>query len=216
MKNNTKATNNKHFSLGIGLLAAFAIWTTLLCLIDVKPIGPQNSSVGFAALNEWFHHLTGVHMFLYTLTDWLGLVPIAFASGFAILGLVQWIRRKSLFRVDSDILILGGFYVVIIAIFLFFESFIINYRPVLINGILEASYPSSTTLLTLSIMPTTLIQFNIRIKQSPLKRWLFLAIVLFTAFMVLARLISGVHWFSDIVGGILLCSGLVALYQALM
>ena len=54
-----------------------------------------------------------MHWTLYILTDWLGLVPIGIAFGFAILGLVQLIRRKSLLKVDRDILILGSFYIVV-------------------------------------------------------------------------------------------------------
>lgn len=51
-------------------------------LIDVRAIGPNGSTVGFAALNGRIHDLTGVHMTLYILTDWLGLVPVAFMLGF--------------------------------------------------------------------------------------------------------------------------------------
>ena len=112
---------------------------------DVQPIGPNGSRVGFAAINGAFHALTGVHWALYTLTDWLGLVPIGIAFGFAVLGLVQLIRRKSLLRVDRDILMLGGFYIVVLAAYVLFETVVINYRPVLIGGKLEASYPSEVT-----------------------------------------------------------------------
>ena len=131
------------------MLATFALWTVLVCIVDVQAIGPRGSEVGFATLNDWVHGLTGVNMTLYTVTDWLGLVPIAVAFGFGIFGLVQWIRRKSLRAVDRSILALGGFYVAVMAVYLLFETVVINYRPVLIDGYLEASYPSSTTMLVL-------------------------------------------------------------------
>ena len=80
------------FCIALGLLAAFVLWTIAICQIDVQAIGPQDSAVGFATLNGFVHDLTGVHMQLYTITDWLGLVPVAFIFGFALLGLAQWIK----------------------------------------------------------------------------------------------------------------------------
>lgn len=197
------------------LLATFALWTLAVCLVDVQVIGPRDSAVGFAALNGFFHRLTGVHMTLYIITDWLGLVPVAFGFGFAILGLVQWIQRKYIWKVDRSILVLGGFYIVTLAAYLFFEEFVINYRPVLIQGFLEASYPSSTTLLVLCVMPTAVMQLRQRIKNRPFRRAVSATITAFTVFMVVGRLVSGVHWLTDIVGGTLLSAGLVKLYEAI-
>ena len=211
-----KKQNQTYARIGCCLLAAFALWTAAVCCVDVQPIGPLESAVGFAALNRWIHRLTGVHLSLYTLTDWLSLIPLAAAGGFACLGLVQWIRRKQLARVDRSILILGGFYVLVVAAYLFFELVTVNYRPVLINGILEGSYPSSTTMLVLCIMPTAVMECRSRIKHKPLKTCLTITAMLFTVFMVCLRLLSGVHWFSDIIGGCLLSAGLVMLYRAFL
>jgi len=204
----------RNLLISLGLLAAFALWTTMVCLVDVQQIGPQGSSVGLAGINRFIHNLTGVHFGLYNITDWLSLVPIAVCMGFAILGLVQWIRRKDIRKVDFDILILGGFYIITMTVYLLFEYMVINYRPVLINGYLEASYPSSTTLLVLCIMPTAVMQFRQRIKNRLFRDSTSAVIIGFIAFMVIGRLISGVHWFSDIVGGVLLSTGLVMLYDA--
>ena len=204
----------KCFCISICLLAAFILWTIAICLMDVQPIGPQGTSVGFAGINGFVHGLTGVHFGLYNITDWLGLVPILVCMGFGGLGLAQWIRRKSICKVDRSILALGGFYIITIAVFLFFESFVINYRPVLISGYLEASYPSSTTLLVMCVMPTAMMQFNTRINNKILRAAVAYTITAFIAFMVIGRLISGVHWFTDIIGGMLLSAGLSMLYYA--
>ena len=206
----------RSFCLAIILLMMFVLWTIAVSRVDVRAIGPQESSVGFAALNGFVHNLTGVHMLLYTITDWLGLVPIALGLGFALLGLVQWIKRKHLLKVDRSILVLGGFYILVMAAYLFFESFVINYRPVLIEGILEASYPSSTTMLVMCVMPTAVMQFRRRIKNAVLCQWVSLVMTAFTVFMVVGRLISGVHWLTDIIGGILMSAGLVMMYDAAM
>ena len=206
----------KSFYIGLGLLVLFIIWTVALHFVDVRAIGPGSSSVGFATLNKLIHNSTGVHMLLYTITDWLGLVPICFIMGFGILGLCEWIKRKNLFRVDFSILTLGGFYIIVMVAYIFFEMFVVNYRPILINGILEASYPSSTTMLVMCVMPTAIMQFNARIKNSGFKKCVNILITTFIAFMVIARLLTGVHWFSDIIGGALLSGGLVMIYYAIV
>ena len=195
------------------LLLAFVLWTILIQTVDVQPVGVNGTKVGFAAVNTWFHRLTGVHMSVYTVTDWLGLVPIAVCIGFGLLGLMQWIRRKSICKVDRDILLLGGYYILVILGYLIFEMIPINYRPILIDGAMEASYPSSTTLLVLSVMPTLLFQVNRRAESQTVRRITAAFVVLFSAFMVTGRLTAGVHWLTDIAGSVLLSAGLYCLYR---
>ena len=206
--------NKKFASLSLVLLLMFLLWTVAITTMDVRPIGPDGSLVGFAGLNGFVHRLTGVHMALYVLTDWLSLIPVLVILGFGILGLVQWIRRKSLWKVDHSILVLGGFYGVTGAVYLFFEKVVVNYRPVLMEGVQEASYPSSTTVLVICVMSTACLQLRERMRNTPFRKGLLILIGAFTGFMVLGRLLSGVHWVTDIIGGILLSFGLVAMYAA--
>ena len=209
-----KKENRIRFYISVCFLAAFLLWTAAVCLVDVQAIGPHGKTVGFAAFNRFIHSLTGLHMSLYTVTDWLGLVPFGFAAGFAVLGLTQWIKRKHLLHVDRSILALGVFYGVVITVYILFELVPVNYRPVLIDGVAEVSYPSSTTLLVMCVMPTAALQLHARIRNDALRRCITLSISAFTVFMVIGRLISGVHWFTDIIGGILLSTGLVMMYHA--
>ena len=197
------------------MLSAFVLWTVLVRFVDMQMIGPEESSVGFATLNGYVHNLIGVNMSLYTITDWLGLIPIGVAFGFAVLGLLQWVGRKSLLKVDKSVLALGGFYIIVMAVYLLFEMVVINYRPVLINGYLEASYPSSTTMLVMCVMPTAIIQFRTRIKNDLLRRCVMFTITVFIAFMVIGRLVSGVHWITDIIGGALFSTGIVLMYYSI-
>ena len=202
----------KYLISAILFLSVFALWTYMLRFVDVQTIGPRESAVGFATINQWFHDLTGVNMTLYNITDWLGLVPVAIGFGFAIFGLIQWIKRKHILKVDRNILALGVFYIVVLAVYLFFEQYVVNRRPVLINGYLEASYPSSTTLLVMCVMPTAILQLKNRIGNKKCRCLTVGILELFTALVVLGRLISGVHWLTDIIGAALLSAGLVCLY----
>ena len=204
----------KKLILGSTCCGAFILWTLLIQIIDVQDVGLNGTDIGFATLNIWFHELTGVHMEIYTITDWLGLVPILVCLYFAGRGLVQLIRRKSLLKVDRDIIFLGIYYVVVILGYLLFEMVSINYRPILIDGFMEASYPSSTTLLVLSVMPTAVVQGNRRLKNKIVQKVISSVVIAFSSFMVIGRMISGVHWLSDIVGALLLGLGVFWLYVA--
>ena len=208
-----KQNKKKHLWTGIWFLLAFLLWTALIRSVDIQAAGPNGTKVGFAAFNLWFHHLTGVHMSVYTITDWLGLVPIAVCLGFGVVGVFQLIRRKSLIRVDPDILLLGLYYVLVILAYLIFEMIPINYRPILIGGALEASYPSSTTLLVLSVMPTLKLQIDRRTDKPLVRNVTGLFVIAFSAFMVIGGLIAGVHWATDIIGAVFLSAGLFLLYR---
>ena len=201
--------------LGLSLLATFVLYTWSLTVVDLQPIGPQDSCVAYATVNKAVRDLFGVNMLLYHITDWAGVVAIFVALGFAILGLAQWIRRKHLLKVDSSILLLGIFYILVFGVYAFFEFHIINRRPVLINGILESSYPSSTTMLALCVMPTAMLQFHRLMKNRKLRVSVNSLCGLFTAFMVAGRFLSGVHWFTDILGGLLFSTAVVLLYYTI-
>jgi len=204
----------RHFTAGGALLAAFALWTVLVLTVDVRAAGETGTAIGFAVLNMRFHAFTGVHMRLYDITDWLGLVPLGVCLMFGAIGFAQMIRRKSLRKVDPDILLLGVYYALVLLAYFVFELLPINYRPILIEGRAEASYPSSTTLLVLRVMPTLAFQVRRRLTKAALKRWLGAFATGFSLLTVMGRLVSGVHWITDIVGAALLSAGLYHMYIA--
>lgn len=207
----------KKFCLtSITFLILFILWTMLVKFVDVRPIGPNQSSVGFSLLNGLFHNFTGVNLSLYTISDILSVIPFCVCFVFGLIGLRQLITRKSFKKIDYDILMLGIYYIVVICLYLLFEKVIINYRPILINGLLEVSYPSSTTLLVASVMPTAIIQSLRRIRCSELKLCINTLLYIFTIFMIGCRLVSGVHWITDIIGGLLLSFGLLFGYVAII
>jgi len=201
---------------GICTIALFAVWTVLIQVVDVQCAGQTGMEVGFATVNEWFHRVTGVHMLTYAITDWMGLVPIFVCLIFGVIGLVQMVQRKGLRKVDLDIILLGFYYVLVICGYLVFEMIPINYRPIFIEGRLEGSYPSSTTLLVLSVMPTLAFQAHWRLRNVKAKKTVSTFTAIFSLLVVFGRLISGVHWFTDIVGAILLSTGLFCMYKAVV
>ena len=205
----------RNFFISTILILLAVVFTILVKVVDVKQVGVNGTSIGFETLNQFVFKTTGVNMIWYHITDWLGLVPIFMAMAYALLGLVQLIKRKSLFKVDKEIIILGLFYIIVISLYVFFEKVIVNYRPILMNGFLEASYPSSHTLMTICLRGSSIIvnkkMFNNKITK--LMNMLSLIIIFIT---VIGRLISGVHWFTDIIGGIFIAVALLMTLYSLI
>lgn len=208
MKNNGK----KQLISGLLVMAIFIIWTVLIQIIDVQTVGQNGTEIGFSDLNQWFHKLTGVHMLFYAVTNGLVLVPRLVRMGFVWIGLFQLIKRKKLYKVDTDILLLIVYYILEYIFFWIFELIPINYRPIPIEGQIEASYPSSTTLLVVSVMLPFAFQVRRRIKISVVRYGLYGFTTVFILFMVIGRTVSGVHWITDIIGAIILSIGLYLSY----
>ena len=208
--------NKKRNFLISGILLLIAItFTILVKVVDVQQIGVNNSSIGFATLNQFIFETTGVNMIWYHITDWLGLIPVFMAIVYAFIGLIQFIKRRSIFKVDKEIILLGLYYIIVIALYVFFENVIINYRPILMNGFLEASYPSSHTLMTICICGSSIL-INKKLFNNKITKVInYLSIIIITI-TVVGRLISGVHWFTDIIGGILISSGLLMTFYSLL
>lgn len=208
MKNNSRT---KFILSGI----AFALFCALILavkFIDVRAIGPEGSSVGLSGINEAVHNLFGVNLAWYKITDYLGYAAIAVAGCFALLGVYQLVTRKSLAKVDPDIYALAGCYAAAVLVYVIFEHAIVNYRPIDLGSGLEASFPSSHTVLSLCIMSTAIDQLARRIRNKALSAVLCIGSGMLGAIIVVGRLFSGVHWFTDILGGVLISLAILLAY----
>ena len=198
----------RNFFISTILILLAVLFTILVKVVNVKQVGVNGTSIGFATLNQFVFKTTGVNMIWYHITDWLGLVPIFMAMAYALIGVIQLIKRKSLFKADKEIMILGLFYIVVISIYIFFEKVIVNYRPILMNGFLEASYPSSHTLMTICLCGSSII-VNKKIFNNKITKFMNMLSLIIIFITVIGRLISGVHWFTDIIGGIFISIALL-------
>lgn len=198
--------------------ALFAVLIVLVKTVDVQQIGPEGTSIGFAGINKAMHDATGLNMILYKITEVLGLLALAVAGCFALLGLVQLIKRKSFAKVDTEIYALAGLYVVVLALYVIFEKVIINYRPVIMpdEEHVEASFPSSHTMLGFVIMGSTFIVIDKYIKNESICRSIRIVSILILIAIVFGRLFSGVHWLTDILGGVLISSALLFIFSAVI
>lgn len=202
------------FSVALLLTALAIAFTIAVKTVDIKP-ALNGTEIGFSTINYFFFNKVGVHLVWYTITDWLGILPVLLAFSYAVLGLIEWIKRKNVLKVDKEILVLGVFYIVIFFLYFFFEKVIINYRPVLIDGFLEASYPSSHTLITVCISVSSIL-ISKKIFAQNIAKILNIVCYAVIAITVVGRFISGVHWLTDIIGGLLIASALLSLFYAVL
>lgn len=195
------------------LAVLFLALTVSLLFVDRAPYGDGQHYIGFATLNKSFHECFKANDIAYKLTEMLGYFSLLFVLGFTVVGLVQWIKRKSLFKVDPDILLLGGFYLFVLALYVLFCYVTVNCRPIAENGVYEPSFPSSHTILAVFVLSTAVLQLKRRISNRVLSLVVNITLGVLTVAMITGRLISGVHWYTDILGSILLGGSLIFLYS---
>lgn len=198
------------------LIIISIIFTAAVSNIDIQPIGLKSSEVGFAAINQFVFDVIGVSMAFYHITDWLGVLPVAMALIYALVGATQLIKRRSIKKVDTEIILLGVFYIIVFALYIFFNKFIVNYRPILIDGFLEASYPSSHTMIVLFLCGSAMIVNKKLIASHKIENIIRVFLIIIALITVIGRILSGVHWITDIIGGLIIAAALLSLFRWLV
>lgn len=201
-----------------GIFAIISIlWIVLVKTYDVAQIGPMDTSIGFSHLNSWCHEFFGINIIWYKITEVLGILALMVCAAFALVGMLQLVKRKRVAKVDKIILKLGGLYAVVIALYVMFEKVIINYRPIIMPDATEpeASFPSSHTMLICVVMASTIMVLDQYIKNKRLALIVRVACVIIMVITVVGRLVCGVHWLTDIIGGILISIALLTAFSGI-
>ena len=208
----------RHVISAVISLVLFLAVLLLVRTVDVAAIGPEGTSVGLSGVNGAVHEATGFRMALFQITEYLGYLAIALAGFFACVGLVQLLRRRSLKRVDAEILTLAALYVLLAVIYVLFEKVVINYRPIVMPGdsAPEASFPSSHTMLACVIFVSAAMLVPRYVRSRSVGVPLMLLLTLLSVVTVVLRLLSGVHWLTDIVAGALISDALLELFAAVL
>lgn len=204
----------KNFALFILFLIVFMMFTVSVKNLDVKPIGPENSEVGFSVLNGTVNEMFGESNKWDKITDVFKYISILCMGFFACLGVYQLIKGKSIKSVDADIICLGLIYVIMLVFEVIFDKAAINFRPLLEDGELAASYPSSHTVLIITVIATAMIEYHYRINRKPVILTLDIICIIIIALGVIGRILSGQHWLTDIIGGMLLGISYIFLFYA--
>lgn len=211
-----KKNNLKNIIITSSLFLLFIIFTILTKIINVENVGPENSEIGFAKINTSIYQSITPNEIWDKLADIIMIVAIGIVIAFMIIGFIQLIKRKNLFKVDKEILFLGVIYILIICCYIAFELFVINYRPTLINGELEASFPSTHTLIVSAIMATGVIFTHRKINNKLIKILIDAIACICIIVVSISRILSGMHWITDVIAALLLTTSITMLYYTLI
>ena len=209
----TEEKNRRNLIITIALFALFVLFTIAVCVVGVDAVGPNGSSVGFAKLNQSFAARHEFNSIWYGLTKILGYVAILICIFFAATGVLQLVAGRSLKKVSPKLYALAGLYVAVAIFYAVFSKVVVNYRPILeSDGTLESSYPSSHTMLAVCVFISAIIQIMTGKGSEMFKKAICVVLGVMTVVMVFGRLFSGVHWLTDIVGGVILSAALLMAY----
>lgn len=207
---------NKGLLASIIMIIVTAAYTVALMLVDVQPIGPNGTKVGLATMNSIFQNIVGVNYTYYNIAEVMGYVIWAIFGVFALAGFVQMIKRRSIIKVDRNILVLGGMYFILFVLYVLFSKVAVNYRPIIMPGetMPEPSFPSSHTMMAIVVAVGTMMQLKYYVKRKSTRTFLMFDLTIIMLITVAARTLSGAHWLSDIIAGILVSLTLISLYCA--
>lgn len=203
----------KFFSYPTILFALFVLFTLLVKFFDVSTAGESNTDVGFSSINSFFFDLfknNSFSNFWYKLSECLGYFALLTPVVFACIGFCQLLKNKKISLIDKRLFLLAFFYVIVFFFYLIFEIIVINYRPILIDGSLEASYPSSHTILSVCLLGSSVMYFKRFISSNKILNYIYSIVACAFIIAILAgRILSSMHWFTDVFGGVILSVSLL-------
>ena len=209
--------------LSAAFLLLFLLLILLLITVDVDEYGiPSrisdgvvNVDIGLSSVNIGL--LAKENDVLFNVAEYLGYIALAVAFGFACLGAYQLVKRRSFAKVDSDIYVLAVFYIIVISLYFAFTQINVNCRPVFADKVLETtepSFPSSHTMLAICVFVSAIYQFKRRISNKTVRISVCTACGVLAVATTVCRYLSGAHWFTDIVGAVLISTSLLFAYSA--
>ena len=148
------------------------------------------------------------------ITDIILIASVAVLAVFTILGLCQWIKRKSLKKVDKPLLSMLVPLILMAATYFIFDKFLIlNTRP---NGSGEPSFPSTHTMVVATIFLCVALILPRYIKSKVAVITLDILMLALTILVCIGRVAANMHWISDVAGGLIFAVIFAVIYYLII
>ena len=133
-------------------------------------------------------------------TDIILIASIASLAVFAIFGLCQWIKRKSIKKVDKELIFMLIPLILMAIVYFVFDKFLIwNTRP---DGSGEPSFPSTHVMVVATIFLLIALVLPRYIKSKAACALLDLMMLIFIVLTCVGRVLANKHWTSDVIGAL--------------
>ena len=139
------------------------------------------------------------------ITNIILILSLIALGAFAVLGLVQWIKRKSLKKVDKQLRWFPLPLALMAATYVVFDKFLpkfFDFMPTRPNGSGEPSFPSTHVMIVATIFFITTIILPKYIKNKVVRIILELLMVIGLALTCTGRVMANMHTPIDVLGGI--------------
>ena len=204
------------------LFALFFAYTCACLMVDVAQFAPQSvngdaiestqtTDIGFQKLNLSVHNALGFRQVFYRLSEYIGYLALLAGACIGLIWLLRLIKTKKLLGVDAGLNAAIAAMALMVVFYVLFEALKLNFRPVILDDGLEASYPSSHTLLGCVVFGCAAMVSADIFKDKGLARSVSALCYIIAAVLTLFRALSGVHWISDIIGGVILSAAILSL-----
>lgn len=197
-------------------MGLYIVLLVMLYSVDVTFEGVNGSRIGLSGINIPIRDAIGTNMIFYNISKYVGALGIALVGVLAVWFLVRIIREKSLKALTRKEYELGVLYLLTCVLYVVFSKIVINYRPIIKwdeEGP-ESSFPSTHAMIAVVIFGSFCCIAGNYIKNEKLCKLIRILCVILAVLVIVGRMLSGVHWFTDIVGGVLVALSLVFAYLA--
>lgn len=194
----------RYLIISCASLLLFLLFLIMLYTVDVKNIGAGVTKVGLCFINNHSFMASNASMW-DKISDVCMYLGIGVIGALFILGVVQLIQRKNILKVDKEILVFGCLVVLMIIIWLFFDKvLIVNNRPILVDGKVECSFPSTHIMITSFALLSGSYYLFKKINKKHLTIIMYVASAIIVTICFLGRVLSGMHFLTDAVCGLLM------------
>lgn len=175
------------------------IFTILVSFVDVKIFNVTNTKIGLYSLNKIFLVNSINSNYINIISNGIFLICLLVIILMLLLITFEYFKTKKINKNNLNFFI--HFLIMVLIWIIFDKILIINYRPILINGNIEGSYPSTHVMVSTFVLLFLSDQLKKIFKNDKIFYIISIGLIIIQS---ISRILLTMHWFTDIIGGLLI------------